>query len=78
MGQVLEASAERPYLSLRLDLDPALVGSVMVEAGHLSSPNRGDVRAPPPPSSHLHLHVARNRSGVGPCRQRGPVAHLLV
>ncbi len=45
VGQVLEASAERPYLSLRLDLDPALVSSVMVEAGHLSSRNPGDVRA---------------------------------
>ena len=44
-GQVHEASAERPYLSLRLDLDPALVGSVMVEAGHLSSRSQGDVRA---------------------------------
>ena len=39
VGQVVEASAEWPYLSLRLDLDPALVGSVMVEAGHLSSRN---------------------------------------
>jgi AraC-like DNA-binding protein len=45
VGQVIEASAERPYLSLRLELDPALVGSVMVEAGHLSSRDRGDVRA---------------------------------
>jgi len=45
VGQIIEASAERPYLSLRLELDPALVGSVMVEAGHLSSLNRGDVRA---------------------------------
>jgi AraC-like DNA-binding protein len=45
VGQVLEASAERPYLSLRLDLDPALVGSVMVEAGHLSARSQGDVRA---------------------------------
>lgn len=45
VGQVVEASAERPYLSLRLDLDPSLVGSVMVEAGHLSSRNQGDVRA---------------------------------
>jgi AraC-like DNA-binding protein len=45
VGQVVEASAERPYLSLRLDLDPALVGSVMVEAGHLSSGNQGNVRA---------------------------------
>jgi AraC-like DNA-binding protein len=43
--RVIEASAERPYLSLRLELDPALVGSVMVEAGHLSLRNGGDVRA---------------------------------
>jgi AraC-like DNA-binding protein len=45
VAQVIEASAERPYLSLRLDLDPALVGSVMVEAAHLSSRSSGDVRA---------------------------------
>ena len=45
VGQVIEATAERPYLSLRLDLDPALVSSVMVEAGHLASRNQGDVRA---------------------------------
>jgi len=45
VGQVVEASAERPYLSFRLELDPALVGSVMVEAGHLSAANRGDARA---------------------------------
>jgi AraC-like DNA-binding protein len=45
VGQVLEASAERPYLSLRLDLDPSLVGSVMVEAGYLASRSAGDARA---------------------------------
>ena len=44
-SQVIEASVERPYLSLLLELDPVLVGSVMVEAGHLSSRNQGDVRA---------------------------------
>jgi AraC-like DNA-binding protein len=32
-GRVFEADRERPYLSLRLDLDPVLVGSVMVESG---------------------------------------------
>jgi AraC-like DNA-binding protein len=37
--QIGNASKERPYLGLRLDLDPALVGSVMVEAG-LPSPRR--------------------------------------
>lgn len=45
VSQVIEASAERPYLSFRLELDPALVGSVMVEAGPLSSRSQGDVRA---------------------------------
>src|SRR5512140_3077025 len=30
VSQVLEASRERPYLSLRLELDPQLVSSVMV------------------------------------------------
>ena len=46
VGQVLDASKERPYLSLRLELAPTLVSSVMVEAG-LSSPPPGpaDVRA---------------------------------
>jgi AraC-like DNA-binding protein len=37
VSQVIEASREHPYLSLRLDLDSAVVGSVMVEAG-LPSP----------------------------------------
>ncbi len=45
VGQVVEASAERPYLSLRVLLEPALVGSVMVEAGHLASRGAADVRA---------------------------------
>src|SRR5712691_5110630 len=45
VSQVLEASKERPYLSLRLELAPTLVGSVMVEAGHPSPPGHADVRA---------------------------------
>ncbi len=45
VGHVLEASPERPYLSLRLELDPTLVGSVIVEAGHLAPPNQAEVRA---------------------------------
>ena len=40
VSQILEADREKPFLSIRLDLDPALVGSVMVEAGY-SSPQRG-------------------------------------
>ena len=42
--RILQASKERPYLSLRLELAPTLVGSVMVEAGHSSLPGRADVR----------------------------------
>jgi AraC-like DNA-binding protein len=45
ISQVLEASQERPYLSLRLELAPTLVSSVLVEAGHASPPGPADVRA---------------------------------
>ncbi|MBI1882504.1 MAG: AraC family transcriptional regulator, partial [Chloroflexi bacterium] len=45
VSQVIEASPERPYLSLRLDLNPTLVGSVMVEAGHPSPQTHAEVRA---------------------------------
>jgi AraC-like DNA-binding protein len=46
VGRVVEASRERPYLSLRLELPAALVSSIMVEAGHGASPGQiADVRA---------------------------------
>ena len=45
MSHIIEASPERPYLSLRLDLEPALVGSVMIEAGHFSPRSQTDVSA---------------------------------
>src|SRR5439155_7245238 len=45
VSQVLEASKERPYLSLRLELAPTLVGAVMVEAGYSSPRDDADVRA---------------------------------
>jgi AraC-like DNA-binding protein len=45
VGQVLEASKERPFLSLRLELDPTLVGEVLVEAGHAEPRDSADVRA---------------------------------
>jgi AraC-like DNA-binding protein len=45
VSQVIEASQERPYLSLRLELDSALVSSVMVEAGHFSSQSHANVSA---------------------------------
>jgi hypothetical protein len=34
ISQVVEASSEKPYLSIRLELDPNLVGSVMIETGY--------------------------------------------
>ena len=45
ISQILEASKEKPYLSIRLDLDPALVGSVMVEAGYSSAQRDTNVKA---------------------------------
>jgi AraC-like DNA-binding protein len=45
VGQVLEASKERPYLSLQLELAPTLVGSVLLEAGYPSPPSRAEVSA---------------------------------
>lgn len=46
VSRIVEASPERPYLSLRLDLAPSLVASVMLEAG-MPSPRRevGSTRA---------------------------------
>jgi len=45
VSQVLQASKERPYLSLRLELAPTLVSSVMLEAGHAEPRDPPDVRA---------------------------------
>jgi AraC-like DNA-binding protein len=45
VSQVLEASQAQPYLSVRLHLDPTLVGSVLVEADIPSPPGHGDVKA---------------------------------
>jgi AraC-like DNA-binding protein len=44
-SRVTEASKERPYLGVVLGLDPALVGSVMAEAGHRAPRDRAAVRA---------------------------------
>src|SRR6266511_3742773 len=45
VSQILQASKEQPYLSLRLQLDPALVGSVLVEADLPSPRGQGEVKA---------------------------------
>ncbi|MEH2293372.1 AraC family transcriptional regulator [Nostoc sp.] len=45
VSQILEASKQKPYLSVRLDLDPVLVGSVMLEAGYPSAQRSANVKA---------------------------------
>jgi AraC-like DNA-binding protein len=45
ISHICDASAERPYLSLRLELDPALVGSVMTVVGQRTSPGPQAARA---------------------------------
>jgi AraC-like DNA-binding protein len=50
MGQVLEASAEQPYLSLRLHLDLDEIARLLLQLGD---------RGPPPAESNRGLFVAR-------------------
>ena len=45
VGRVLQASKEQPYLALRLVLDPAVVGAVLMEIGQRSPRTSGDVKA---------------------------------
>ncbi|MBV9689581.1 MAG: AraC family transcriptional regulator [Ktedonobacteraceae bacterium] len=45
IGQVLEASKERPFLSLRLSLDPGMVSSILLEADDAPSRKPSGVRA---------------------------------
>jgi AraC-like DNA-binding protein len=41
IGQILEATPERPYLCVRLNLDPREVGALMLEAGASTGEARG-------------------------------------
>ena len=45
VGHITEASKERPYLAVRLVLDPSVVTAVLIEAGLLASRADGGVRA---------------------------------
>lgn len=45
VGQVLDSTEERPFLGLVVTLDPALVSSVMVEAGYSVPDSSADVKA---------------------------------
>lgn len=44
-SRVIEASPAYPYFCIVLRLDPALIGSVLVEAGHLAPPHPAPVTA---------------------------------
>lgn len=44
-SRIIAASKEHPYLSLLVRLDPALIASVMVEAGHPAPPGQSAVTA---------------------------------
>jgi len=45
VGEVIEASSTRPYLSFRLELDASVVTSVMVESGHVHPNGDGSEKA---------------------------------
>lgn len=45
VGRILEATRERPFLGLRLNLDPALIGSVMLEMSPFAPQGSGGARA---------------------------------
>lgn len=45
VSRVVAASKERPYLSLRLELPPTLVSSVLLEAGYTLPKKQADARA---------------------------------
>ncbi len=45
VAHVLQASAHRPYLSLRLDLDPSIVSTVLMEVEQHQQQNQGYARA---------------------------------
>jgi len=45
VSQILEASKTQPYLSFRLELDPAVVGSSIIEASQAEHSTRVDLKA---------------------------------
>jgi len=44
-GRIVEASKDRPYLAVRLEIDPMMVGSAMVEAGLPTPTGHGEAKA---------------------------------
>lgn len=45
VSHVVEASSQKPYLSIRMELDPNLVGSVMMEAGYVIEKKKQNAEA---------------------------------
>ncbi len=58
ISQILEATVEKPYLSLRMDLSPSLVDSVIEEAGQGSFSGSADIRAMDVSRLDVHLQDA--------------------
>lgn len=56
VGQILEADATRPYLCLRLDLDPAMLATLLMEIGSMEPKSRNG-GSDQPPGSGLALSV---------------------
>lgn len=89
VSHVLEASPAKPYLSLRLDLSPALINSVILDSGYTGAPNQKDVRAiaVSPLDGELLDAVVRlvrlidcptEASALGPLVKREIVYRLLI
>lgn len=45
ISQVIDASPQQPYLSFRIELDPVLVGTILMETGHAAVQGNAGVRA---------------------------------
>lgn len=73
VSQILEASKAQPFLSVRLDLDPALVGSVMVEAGYPSAQSRANM-----PSSLIVLNTGQASTYPGASALDPPKTGLFL
>jgi AraC-like DNA-binding protein len=79
-GRIVEASEREPYLGLRLDLDPALVSQVLVEAGGAPSLGGAERRAldvSPLDADLLDATLRLVRASESP-REAGVLAPLVV
>jgi AraC-like DNA-binding protein len=89
-GQILEASPDRPYLCMRIDLDPIAIGGVIQDAfpsgAKLEPPKRGiDVSVAPPQLMDAVLRLAclleaerTDRQILVPLAEREIIYRLLM